>query len=182
FRYSSRPIAALQGLDENEIVIYAGTFSKILFPSLRIGYLVVPPSLVRVFVRARWLADRHTPTIEQRVLADFIAAGHFERHLRRMRTLYDRRRQALTRALRQHFGERVTILGENAGMHLMARLQTGFPDEEVVRRARQAGVGIVSARIYYVSAAGRGEFVFGYANLSERKIQEGIRRLANGLK
>jgi GntR family transcriptional regulator / MocR family aminotransferase len=179
FRYRSRPIAALQGLDENEIVIYAGTFSKVLFPSLRVGYLVVPPSLVQIFVRARWLADRHTPTLEQRVLADFIDEGHLERHLRRMRTLYDRRRQALSRSLRQHFGDRLTMLGENAGMHLMARLNTGLNDEEVVRRARQVGVGIVSARVYYLADARKDEFVFGYANLSERKIQEGVRRLAS---
>jgi GntR family transcriptional regulator / MocR family aminotransferase len=182
FRYSSRPIPALQGLDENENVIYAGTFSKILFPSLRVGYLVVPPPLVRIFVRARWLSDRQTPTLEQRVLADFINEGYLERHLRRMRTLYDRRRQTLSRSLKQHFGDRVTILGENAGMHLMARLETGRTDEEVLRRAREAGVGIISARIYYLTDARAGEFVFGYANVSERKIQEGVRRLAKALK
>jgi GntR family transcriptional regulator/MocR family aminotransferase len=182
FRYSSRPIAALQGLDENENVIYAGTFSKVLFPSLRVGYLVVPPPLVRIFERARWLTDRQTPTIEQRVLADFINEGHLERHLRRMRTLYDRRRQTLSRSLKQHFGDRLTILGENAGMHLMARLETGLTDEEVLRRANQVGVGIISARIYYLTDARSDEFVFGYANVTERKIQEGIRRLAKALK
>jgi GntR family transcriptional regulator / MocR family aminotransferase len=182
FRYCSRPIPALQGLDENENVIYVGTFSKVLFPSLRVGYLVVPPPLVRIFVRARWLSDRQTPTIEQRVLADFINQGYLERHLRRMRTLYDRRRQTLARSLKQHFGDCVTILGENAGMHLMARLETGRTDEEVLRRAQQAGVGILSARIYYLTNARSDEFVFGYANVSERKIQEGVRRLAKALK
>ncbi len=182
FRYCSRPIAALQGLDENENVIYVGTFSKVLFPSLRTGYLVVPPSLVRIFARARWLADRHTPTLEQRVLTDFINEGYLDRHLRRMRLLYNGRRQALARALRQHFEDRVTILGENAGMHLMARLQTKFDDEEVIRRAKQAGVGLVSARIYYLADARPDEFVLGYANLSERKIQDGVRRLAKALR
>ncbi len=182
FRYSSRPIPALQGLDENENVIYAGTFSKVLFPSLRVGYLVVPQPLVRIFVRARWLTDRQTPTLEQRVLADFINEGHLERHLRRMRTLYDRRRQTLTRSLKQHFGDCVAILGENAGIHLMARIKTGFNDNEVLRRAQEAGVGILSARSYYLADARSDEFVFGYANLSERKIQEGVRRLAKALK
>jgi GntR family transcriptional regulator/MocR family aminotransferase len=182
FRYSSRPIPALQGLDEDENVIYVGTFSKVLFPSLRVGYLVVPQSLVRVFARARWLADRHTPTLEQRVLTDFINEGHLERHLRRMRTLYDRRRRTLVRALNQHFEDRVTILGENAGMHLMIRLQTKYGDGEVVRRAKQAGVGIISAQIYYLCDGRNDEYVLGYANLSERKIQEGIRRLAKALK
>jgi GntR family transcriptional regulator/MocR family aminotransferase len=167
-----------------ESVIYLGTFSKVLFPSLRVGYLVAPPSLARIFARAKWLADRQTPTIEQMVLADFINEGHLERHLRRMRTLYNGRRQTLVRALESHFGERVTILGGNAGMHLMIRLSCKFDDEEVKRRARASGVGLVSARLYYLGEArpGAGDFVLGYAGLSERRIQEGIRRLAKILK
>lgn len=182
FRYCGRPIPALQGLDEHENVVYVGTFSKVLFPALRVGYLVAPPSLIRLLTRARWLADRHTPTLEQRTLADFINEGHLERHLRRMRLLYEGRRAALTRALTQHFGERVSVLGENAGMHLMARFKTRSSDDEVVQRAKAAGVGLVSAQTYYLSAPRGGEFVLGYANLSERKIQEGVRRLANILK
>jgi GntR family transcriptional regulator/MocR family aminotransferase len=182
FRYGSRPIPALQGLAESENVIYVGTFSKVLFPSLRAGYLVVPETLARIFGRARWLADRHTPTLEQRVLADFINEGQLERHLRRMRTLYDRRRQALVRALEAHFGDHVTILGENAGMHLMIRLRSRFSDEQVVERARRAGVGIVSARIYYLGEGRKDEFVLGYAALSERRIREGVRQLAGVLK
>jgi GntR family transcriptional regulator/MocR family aminotransferase len=182
FRYCSRPIPALQGLDENENVIYVGTYSKVLFPSLRVGYLVVPNSLARIFARARWLADRHTPTLEQLVLTDFIKEGHLERHLRRMRMLYDRRRRALVRALNQHFEDQVTILGENAGMHLMVRLTTKFSDREVMSRAKQAGVGVTSARIYYLCEGRNDEFVLGYANLTERKIQEGIKRLAKSLR
>ena len=183
FRYSSRPISALQGLAERANVIYVGTFSKVLFPALRIGYIVVPDGLAHVFARARWLADRQTPTLEQLALTDFIVEGHLERHLRRMRTLYDRRRQALVRALNQHFTGRVEILGENAGMHLMVRLRTKLPqknlpqknlsDEQVVQHAAQAGVGLVSARIYYLGPAPADEFVLGYAGLSERRIQEG---------
>lgn len=182
FRYCGRPIPALQGLDAHENVIYLGTFSKVLFPSLRVGYLVVPHPLVEVFSRARWLADRQTSTIAQRVLTDFINEGHLERHLRRMRVLYDRRRQTLVRAFKQYFEDRITILGENAGMHLMVRLQTGLSDEEVVRRAGEAGVGLISARIYYIADARSDEFVMGYANLSERKIYEGVRRLAKTLR
>ncbi|HQR35828.1 MAG TPA: PLP-dependent aminotransferase family protein [Blastocatellia bacterium] len=182
FRYSSLPIPALQGLSSGDSVIYVGTFSKVLFPALRIGYMVVPESLARVFARARWIADRQTPTLEQRALADFIAEGHLERHLRRMRTLYDKRRQALVRALQQHFAGCVEIVGDNAGMHVMVRLQTGFTDEEVTRRAAQSGVGLVSAQIYYLKESRTGEFVLGYAGLSERKIQEGIRRLTKALR
>jgi GntR family transcriptional regulator / MocR family aminotransferase len=182
FRYGSRPIPALQGLANGDSVIYFGTFSKVLFPALRVGYLVAPRALARVFARAKWLADRQTPMIEQRVLADFINEGHLERHLRRMRTLYARRRQALVRALGTHFGDRVTILGENAGMSLMIRLRGKLDDDEVTRRARLAGVGLVSARLYYLVESRRDEFLLGYAGLSERRIQEGVRRLAKILK
>jgi GntR family transcriptional regulator / MocR family aminotransferase len=178
FRYSSRPIPALQGLAQSQSVIYVGTFSKILFPALRVGYLIVPEYLTRVFSRAKWLADRQTPMLEQKVLTDFINEGHLERHLRRMRTLYDRRRQTLVRALEYHLGGRVEILGENTGMHLMVRLQTALSDEEVVSRARAEGMGLVSAKLYYLKNGRRDEFVLGYAGLSERKIQEGVRRLA----
>lgn len=182
FRYGSRPIPALQSLAGAGSVIYAGTFSKALFPALRVGYLVAPAPLARVFARAKWLADRQTPMIEQRVLADFINEGHWERHLRRMRTLYDKRRQALVHALENHFGDSVTIMGENAGMHLMirlsGRLSAKLSDDEVERRARLAGVGLVSARLYYLGENRRDEFVLGYSGLSERKIREGVRRLA----
>jgi GntR family transcriptional regulator/MocR family aminotransferase len=182
FRYGSRPIPALQGLANRGSVIYVGTFSKVLFPSLRVGYLVTPPALARIFARAKWLADRQTPMVEQRALADFINEGHLERHLRRMRTLYDNRRQTLTRALETNFGDQATILGENAGMHLMIRLRSKLSDDEVERRARLAGIGVVSARLYYLGEARRDEFVLGYAGLSEGRIREGIRRLAKILK
>jgi GntR family transcriptional regulator/MocR family aminotransferase len=181
FRYGSRPIPALQGLAESGNVIYVGTFSKVLFPALRIGYVVAPESLAHVFARARWIADRQTPTLEQLALTDFINEGHLERHLRRMRTLYDKRRQTLVRALNHHFAGRIEILGENAGMHLMIRLRTKFDDQEVVRRACGVGVGLVSARLYYLGDAPADEFVLGYAGLSERRIQEGVRRLAKSV-
>ena len=168
-------------MTSHQNVIYVGTFSKVLFPSLRIGYLVVPQALADTFERAKWLMDRHTPSLEQRALTDFINEGHLERHLRRMRTLYDRRRQKLAAALHAQFGDRVTILGENSGMHVMIRLRTPFSNEEVIRRAAAAGVGMIDARIYYLGPGRAGEFVMGYAPLSERRIQEGVRRLAKAL-
>jgi GntR family transcriptional regulator/MocR family aminotransferase len=178
FRYSSRPIPSLQGLAQQANVIYVGTFSKVLFPSLRIGYLVVPRAMVEVFERAKWIMDRHTPILEQRVLTDFIKEGHFDRHVRRMRALYDSRRQKLVGMLENHFGNYVRIMGENSGMHLMIRLKTRWKSDDVVRRAEAAGVGLTDARVYY-HGRGRGdEFVLGYAALSERKIQEGVKRLA----
>ncbi len=182
FRYDARPIPSLQGLAQHENVLYVGTFSKVLFPSLRIGYIVLPAALVNVFERAKWLMDRHTPTLDQRALADFIDEGHLERHLRRMRGLYDRRRQKLAAALQAHFGDRVTILGKNSGMHLMIRLQTSWSSKEVTERAASAGVGLLNAGMYYLKGDRGDEFVLGYAAVSERRIQEGVRRLAGALK
>jgi GntR family transcriptional regulator / MocR family aminotransferase len=185
FRFGSRPIPSLQGLANGDSVIYVGTFSKVLFPSLRVGYLVAAPPLARIFARAKRLTDLQTPAIEQMVLADFINEGHLERHLRRMRTLYDDRRQTLVRALESHFGDRVTILGENAGMSMMIRLRSGLDDVEIERLARASGVGLLGIRHYYLGEerpANTGEFLLGYSGLSERRIREGARRLAKILK
>jgi GntR family transcriptional regulator / MocR family aminotransferase len=177
YRYGDRPIPALQGLDRHHTVIYVGTFSKILFPSLRIGYLVVPTTWIPVVSRAKWLCDRQSPTLEQYVLTDFITEGHFERHIRRMRHLYDRRRQVLTNALKYYFGDQVTILGENAGIHLMAKIETTLPDEIVLQKAAIVGVGLISAQSYYLTIPKTGEFIFGYAQLEENHIEQGIQKL-----
>ena len=181
YRYGGRPVPALQGLDQNESVIYVGTFSKVLFPSLRLGYLVAPLRLVDAFGRAKWLVDRQSPLIEQYALTDFIKEGHLERHIRRMRTLYDSRRKALVDAFSDYLPNRVSILGDNAGMHVMARLRTDIDDQELIARAAQRSVEIVTARPYYVRARYQNEFIFGYSNLSELRIREGIRKLADVL-
>lgn len=181
YRYAGRPVPALQGLDQNDSVIYVGTFSKVLFPSLRLGYFVVPKSLVETLARAKWLVDRQSPLIEQYALTDFINEGHLERHIRRMRTFYDGRRKALVNAFSEYMPNRVSILGDSAGMHLMARLRTDLGDQDLIARAAQRGVEIVSARSYYLRSKYQGEFIFGYSNLSEHRIREGIRKLADVL-
>lgn len=181
YRYGGRPVPALQGLDQNERVIYVGTFSKVLFPALRLGYTVAPRPLTETLVRAKRVVDRQSPLAEQYALTDFINEGHLERHIRRMRTLYEGRRKALVSALSANLGGRVTFLGEDAGMHLMARLETGLGDEELIARAARAGLEMVSARPYYLRPRHTGEFIFGYSDLSERKIREGARRLARAL-
>jgi GntR family transcriptional regulator/MocR family aminotransferase len=178
FRYAERPIPALQGLDEAGCVIYVGTFSKVLFPALRIGYVVVPRGLADVFIRAKAYSDRQSPLVEQYALADFIDEGHFERHLRRMRRLYERRRDTLVAELKRAFGDRVVIRGESAGMHLLARFALGVPNDELVRRAAREGVSLSSAQPLYVCGGGAGEFVLGFAELDEERIAEGVRRLA----
>jgi GntR family transcriptional regulator/MocR family aminotransferase len=181
YRYGERPIPALQGLDQGGSVIYIGTFSKVLFPALRLGYLVLPQNLVYVFARAKWLADRQCSLLEQYALTDFITEGHLERHIRRMRSLYDQRRQTLVQSLFSHFGDTVTILGENAGMHLMVKIDTNLSDDEVVQRAAIAGVSIGAAYPQYLKDSPGREFILGYAELNEQQIQEGVKRLSKAL-
>jgi GntR family transcriptional regulator / MocR family aminotransferase len=181
YRYGDRPIPSLQGLDQSHSVIYLGTFSKVLFPALRIGYLVLPPHLITLFAQAKWLSDRQLPMLEQQVLTDFITEGYLESHIRKMRSHYDRCRQVLVQELLTQFGDQVNIFGEKAGIHLMVRLQTQWSDEEIIERAAQAGVGLMSARSQYLDQGGNEEFIFGYGELSETQIQRGIQKLAQAI-
>jgi len=135
YRYESMPIASLQGLDSQSRVIYIGTFSKVLFPSLRIGYMVIPPDLVNHFIRVRRTMDLATPNLYQAVLTDFMREGHFARHLRRMRLVYGERRAALVDSIRKEFGSILEVHGAEAGMHLAVTLPKGFSDREIAVRA-----------------------------------------------
>jgi GntR family transcriptional regulator/MocR family aminotransferase len=174
YRYSGAPLPALQGLAAGVAVIYIGTFSKVMFPSLRIGYVVAPASLVARLRRAKWLADRQTPVPEQAALADFISEGHLERHIRRMRHIYGERRDALVESLDRHFGDRVQVRGDAAGMHVLAR----FEDERIAEKAAAAKVQLVSSAACYLTDPPGGEFILGFSSIGERSIREGIRRLA----
>jgi len=174
YRYNGPPLPSMQGLASGTPVVYIGTFSKVMFPGLRIGYVVAPRKLVKAFTRAKWLADRNTPMLEQAALADFLREGHLERHVRRMRRLYGQRREVLVDSLARHFGQRAAVLGDPAGMHLLVR----FMDEDVAERAARNKVQITDAGAYYLGKAPRGEFVLGFSALGERTIREGVRRLA----
>jgi GntR family transcriptional regulator/MocR family aminotransferase len=175
YRYEGRPIPALAGLDVSGRVVYVGTFSKTLFPALRIGYMIVPPALHGVVLAAKAFSDRQSPILEQRALAAFIADGSFERHLRRMRVLYRARRAALLDALRRHFGAGAEVIGDRAGMHLVARLHGTGPD--FVERARRAGVALMNTDAHHLRGGVAGEYIFGFAEHDEATIEEGIARL-----
>ncbi|MGP0075537.1 MAG: PLP-dependent aminotransferase family protein [Bryobacteraceae bacterium] len=174
YRYSGPPLPSLQGLAAGVAVIYIGTFSKVMFPSLRIGYIVAPPSLLTPLRRAKWLADRHSPVPEQAALADFIAEGHLERHIRRMRRMYGSRRNALVESLDRYFGDRVQIRGDAAGMHVLVR----FQDRKIEEKAAAAKVQLVSSASCYLTKPPSGEFILGFSSIGERAIREAIRRLA----
>lgn len=181
YRYGDCPIPALQGLNQNDSVLYLGTFSKVLFPALRIGYLVLPHNLVTLFAQAKWLHDRQLPTLEQQVLTDFIVEGYLESHIRKMRSRYDRCRQVLVQELNAQFGNQIVIFGEKAGIHLMVRLHTQLSNEEITARAAKVGVGLMSAQPQYLGSDGSGEFIFGYGELNETQIRIGVQRLAQAI-
>jgi GntR family transcriptional regulator/MocR family aminotransferase len=182
YRYEGRPLASLQGLDNDGRVVYVGTFSKVLFPSLRLGYLVVPPGLVDAFVAARAMSGRHSPTVEQAVLTDFIEEGHFGRHIRRMRTLYRERQAALLAALREEAGDLVEVEPSVAGIHLAAWLPEGLDDKEVSREALRRGVEARPMSGFYAGKPGRGGVELGYAAYSEVKIRRGAALLAEAIR
>ena len=181
FRYSSRPLNCLQGLDERERVIYVGTFSKTVFPGLRLGYLIVPPRLVPAFGDARAVADRQPPAIEQAVLAEFIAAGHLTRHVRRMRGLYEERRDALFRAAGEWLGETAQLGDTAAGMLAVAWLRPGVSDQRVSDLALAQGVEVSPLSRYAIRPLRRGGLLLGYAGFPPQALRDGVRALARVL-
>ena len=183
FRYDGRPLESLQALDRSGRVLYAGTVSKLMFPALRIGYLVMPPSLRDALLAAKAFADTGTAHLEQRVLADFIAEGYFERHLRRARVRNAARRAALLAALDAELGDAVDVAGANAGLHVVAWLRDVAPAE--LRRLREEAtrrdVGVHPVTPFYARRPRRAGIILGYAALDAPAIREGIRRLAEAV-
>jgi len=176
FTYDGVPIHAMQGLDP-ERVIYVGTFSKILSPSLRIGYVVLPPALLSAFRTSKWYLDRHTSALEQLILARFIEHGHLDRHIRRMRKVYRKRREVLIRSLTTHFGD-VDILGHAAGMHLVVRFKQVSFGEELLERIKQAGVLVYPVEQFALhKGAYTNSIVLGYGGLTTELIKEGVKRM-----
>jgi GntR family transcriptional regulator / MocR family aminotransferase len=177
FRYDARPLTALQGLDGGQRVIYVGTLSKTLCPSLRIGYIVLPRPLVESFVRARRFVDTHPPTIHQLVAADFITEGHYGRHLRRMRSLYRERQDALVRALRSARGSRWRVSPSGAGMHLVAWLPPGADEAQLVDTAAREGVSALGLAMFRSRSTGPPGLVLGYGSVRASRMADAIEAL-----
>lgn len=180
FRYEGRPLQALQGLDGGGRVAYVGTFAKSLAPGLRLGYLILPEELVGHAVRAKWLVDRQTPALPQAALAAFMSGGGFERHLRRARMLFRRRRDAFLAALERHLPGAVPGPA-TAGMQVLVTLpgvDTAAAEAALVKRARQAGVALQPARPCFARQAPPGRFLFWFSHMSAEQVEEGVRRLA----
>lgn len=179
FRYKGRPIPALQGYDKDGRVIYLGTFSKSLAPSIRVSYMVLPPALFALYKRNSSHLSSTVSRVDQLMIGRFIREGYYERHLNKMRAAYKAKHDFLLEQLREHLkaGE---VFGENAGVHILVRLRNGMSERKAVSAAREAGVGVYGLSEYLIggSAPDCAMLVMGYAGLSERELFEAVRILA----
>jgi GntR family transcriptional regulator/MocR family aminotransferase len=182
YRYVSRPLGALQGMTAGGRVIYIGTFSKVLFPAIRVGYLVVPPALWDAFIEARLALDIFSPTLYQLALADFLAQGHFARHLRRMRATYLRRRDALLEGLARHCGDRLTVHNADAGLHIATMLPEGMDDMDICRRMAARGITASPLSECYAGRARRHGLLLGFGGADERSLAQATRTLGEILR
>ncbi|MGI8332390.1 PLP-dependent aminotransferase family protein [Actinomadura scrupuli] len=180
FRYGGRPIEPLHSLDRGGRVVYVGSFSKVLLPSLRLGFLVAPPSLREALRTARHIADLHGPLAEQGALAGLIDEGLLARHIRRMRGEYRRRHEHIGRVLARDFAEILEVVPSAAGLHLSALLPEGTDDRAVVARAREAGVGLLPLSDFF-AGRGRPGLLLGYGAIAPGRIEEGLARLRKAL-
>ncbi len=177
YRFGGRPTTSLQGLDTDARVIYLGTFSKVMFPALRLGYMVVPKDLVAAFYAGRDAMDTFSSTLYQLAMTDFIREGHFARHIRRMRMLYTQRRTAVLEAVHHHLGDRLEVIGAEAGMQLAALLPPDINDVDVSLKAAQQGVSVRPLSQCYLKPPTRSGLILGYGGATEQEIHDGIRKL-----
>lgn len=179
FKYSGKPIPALQGLDTNEKVIYMGSLSKSISPTLRVSYMVLPIHLMKRFHEKLSYILCPVPMIEQKVLCRFIECGYFERHLNKMRTIYKRKRELLVKAITD-LNCRIEILGADAGLHLLIRVPNGMTQEQLINSSLQHGVKVYGISDYFIDASYREQMptlLLGYASIEEGKITEAVQRL-----
>jgi GntR family transcriptional regulator/MocR family aminotransferase len=177
FRYAGRPLASLQGLDQGGRVIYVGTFSKTIFPSMRIGCAVVRPDLVGIFTAARALNDTHSSLIDQAILTEFIGDGHFVRHIRRMRTLYEERQQTLIAECEKTLAGLLDVKRADAGMHVVGWLPKGISDKAISRQAAERNLKLAPISAYSAKKLPRDGLILGYTAFEKNQIKEGVKRL-----
>lgn len=182
FRYRGQPIPSLKSLDEEERVIYLGTFSKSFLPSVRLSYIVFPPSLMGQYLRKFAAYNQSVSPIIQRAMALFMQSGEFERHIRRMRKLYQRKHQALLRSIEQHMGTKVKVVGEKSGLHILLKLK-GVSTLELIEKGLQKGVKVYSPLSFWLNPTPEGHsyIMLGFGGLSIEEIEKGISLLASCL-
>lgn len=184
FRFSGKPIASIQGIDRGDRVIYVGTFSKALFPALRLGYIVAPKAVVPLFKSAKFFSTGYTPLLQQKVLTDFINEGDFDRHLRRVRRWAAVRKQVTLDAIQQYLGDRVTVQGSDGGLHMIVWFNniSRYEVPALVSAAAEKGVGIYPIAPYYLKPPEQGGILLGYASMIEKDIRDGIHVLSKLVK
>src|SRR5262249_33969039 len=172
--YAGRPLAAMQGLDQDGRVLYAGTFSKILFPSIRLGYIVLPEQLIEPFLAARQALDDQPAVLAQPALAAFIAGGHLAAHLRRQRRRYQARQELLLAAARRHLGGLIEVGADPGGMHLVGYLHPDLAgrmdDREASRRAAAAGIAASPLSSHWLGHAKRQGLLLAYTALPDPQL------------
>ena len=178
FHYGGRPLESMQGLDTDGRVVYLGTFSRTVFPALRIGYLIVPKPLATAFIAAKWLNDLHSPTVEQETLAEFIDSGMYERHLRRLRRRNADHREALLDAVHQYLGNRVAVTGDGSGAHIVLWPVKRVSESTIIAQAASRGVAVHGISHCYLKKPLRPGVIIGYSRMREEPIREGIRILS----
>ncbi|GAA0414195.1 PLP-dependent aminotransferase family protein [Pseudomonas extremaustralis] len=182
FHYAGKPTACVQGLDKYQRTLYLGTFSKTLFPGLRMGYMVLPRELVKAFTYARSMLDGHTPQILQLTLARFMEDGHYNAHVRAMRKLYAGRQAIMLDAIGKHLGHVVTACRPQGGLQIPCVLHEGWSEEKTIRQAASAGVQLPGLSRLYAGAATQQGWLLGYSSLTAHEIETAMRRLAHALK
>lgn len=178
FRYSGLPISSFAQLDQLQHVIYFGTFSKSLIPSIRMSYLILPESLIESFEKFNEHQKSAVSRIEQLAVADFIRDGHYERHLAKMRTVYRKKRQSLLQAIKSFFPNNFEIIGENSGLHILIKLPPHLTEEEAIQRALEKSIRVYPASISYMKQPKTNMVILGYGGLTIPQIEEGISQLA----
>jgi GntR family transcriptional regulator/MocR family aminotransferase len=181
YRYESMPLSSLQGLDGESRVLYIGTFSKVLFPSLRVGYIVIPPDLVERFSAVRFAMDIYPSSLFQQVLTDFMRLGYFARHIHRMRQLYRQRRSVLVRELTETLGNRIEIHGSEAGMHLAITLPETYNDVAIATLAAEQQLWLWPLSPCWLSTPARQGFILGFGSTPAERIPQAVRHLEQAL-
>ena len=181
YRYSGRPIPALQGLDRAGVVIFAGSFNEVLFPALRLGYLVVPPAMVDRFGAAQSVSMRHAPLLDQAVLCDFITEGHFARHIRRMRELYAERLGVLLESSRSRLSGLLEIPSVEAGLQMVGWLAPGIRADDAAEEAIKREVEVIPLSRYSSHRYRRQGLLLGFAAVDSRELRRGVEQLARAL-
>jgi GntR family transcriptional regulator/MocR family aminotransferase len=181
FRYEGRPLPSLQGLDRDRRVLYVGTFSKTVFPALRLGCLVVPPDLIEIFTAAHALSGSQSPLIEQATLAEFIAEGHFGRHIRRMRRLYEERQEIIISEITKHLDGKLEVKNPVSGMHIIGWLPEGVEDKFLVEKVASVGIKTSAVSAHSLTRWTRGGLILGYTAINEKQIKKGVRQLAKAM-